>query len=181
MLYSRFVGFILGCLLLVGIGLSLKVNASTWVPIKHRSLLIFTPKPGLDSVQVESFQYGANATVALNGFGATSAIYYQPRQWSNGSYTAPNPEHWLCHDKTTINNDTLQFGLDSGRYQVDVIAVMGKTACDINAFKAGALISSETYTTSEFMLINHQKLDHLKEGVASLFCAKTPKLMPKAI
>ena len=162
-MYSGNVSFtraLLLCLSVLWLGLSATpmAHASTWVPIKNGNHLIFIPKAGLDSAQVDAFQYGPDAIVNLNGFGSTSAIYFQSQSWTNGSYGALGP--WQCHDKATLaaNNNALKIPLVSGRYQLNVAAVMAKDSCDIAAFSAGDLTRSTTYTSNEFMVINHNQL-----------------------
>lgn len=156
------------CLLILWLGLSVTqmANASTWVPIKNGHHLIFIPKVSLDSAQANTFQYGPEAIINLDGFGTTSAIYYQRQSWSNGSYGAFGP--WLCHDKATLagNNNTLKIPLGSGRYKLNVAAVMAKDSCDIVAFETGQLRRSPTYSTNEFMVINDNELTTANASLA---------------
>lgn len=117
-------------------------NASTWVPIGK----IFVPVVQLNDVEAPVFNYGPDANITLDDFGVTSAIYYQTLQYQNGTYGAPSS--WACHDLATLtaNNNTLKLALKSGRYKVNVAAVMIEENCDIAAFEADDLVRSETYT-----------------------------------
>ncbi len=141
-------------------------NAATWVPIKTKGLTVFIPQAKLDSVQADTFQYGHEAVLKLNGFGVTSAIYYQTQSWLNGSYGPATA--WACHDKATLtaNNNNLKLPLVSGRYQANVVAMMRNESCDLSTFEADSTFKSEVYTSNEFMVINHQALSSTDSSLA---------------
>ena len=141
-------------------------NAATWVPIKTKGLTVFIPQAKLDSVQADTFQYGHEAVLKLNGFGVTSAIYYQTQSWLNGSYGPATA--WACHDKATLtaNNNNLKLPLVSGRYQANVVAMMRNESCDLSTFEADSKFKSAVYTSNEFMVINHQALSSTDSSLA---------------
>ena len=84
----------------------------------------------------------------------------------NGVYGSFGP--WQCQNKTTLlaNNQTLSVPLTSGRYILNIAAVMRKGECDIAAYKAGQLIDSPVYTTTDFMVINHTNLNSSNANLA---------------
>ncbi|NQZ13127.1 MAG: hypothetical protein HRT35_38765 [Algicola sp.] len=154
---------------------SLTAQASDWVPISTGDMTVFIPVAQLDSVQAETFYYGTEATFTLEGFGSTSSIYYQTQQFSNGAFGAF--DDWACQSQATlaVNNNGLKLPLSTGRYRVNVAAVMVSEGCDAQTladFKTNKLISSAEYVggvmtttaqyqSSEFMVINDAELMHV--------------------
>jgi RHS repeat-associated protein len=138
---------------------SFDATASTWIPIRNSNITIFIPKPGLKAVIADTFVYSNDTTLTLDGFGVTTAIYYQTQQWTSDSYAAPSA--WQCHDKATLtaNNNTLQLSaLANGRYQVNVVAAMAKQTCDLSTFIPDTSLTSIVYTSNEFMVIGASTL-----------------------
>jgi hypothetical protein len=87
---------------------------------------------------------------------------------------------WACHDQTTLtaNNNALKISLISGRYKVNVAAVMVEETCNVSAFEAGDLVNSQTYVSNEFMVINHDKLDFVDgNSVAQAFLHQDPEML----
>jgi hypothetical protein len=66
------------------------------------------------------------------------------------------------------NNNALKLALGSGRHRVNVAAAMIEDTCDVAAFEAGDLISSVTYSSNEFMVINHSQFNHANPDAAYL-------------
>ncbi len=130
-------------------------HASTWVPIGMSDGIIFVPSPSLDSATSNPINYGTSATLTLNGFGATSSIYYRVKQFQGGSWQVPAT--WSCKDNATLtaSNQLLQLqNLAFGHYQVDVKPVMVAEQCDLNAFAAEQLIAGDMVSSNEFDLFN---------------------------
>ncbi len=123
--------------------------ASTWVPIGVGDIQIIIPNPSLDSITAETTQYSKNATFTLNGVGDSTAIYYQYKPASG------NASSWYCKTAAEITNNTISIdNLAYGAYTVSASATMIDEACDIAAFQAGSLISSEVITSTAFNLVN---------------------------
>jgi hypothetical protein len=151
-------------------------SASVWVPIGGDTI-IFVPVPSLDSVQTQAFNYGSDATLTLNGFGNTSAIYYQTQQWSGDTASGGFGTFgdWQCQSQTTLNanNNALKLALANGRYKVNVAAVMANDICDAQTlldFKAdkpissadyinGQMVTTDQYKSAEFAVINESQLN----------------------
>ena len=83
--------FLAGCCFFVASA----AQASTWIPV-HNGIgnQYLSPRPSLSGVETSAFQYGSKAEIPLAGLGETSQVYYQIRQWQNGSYNTPSD--WVC-------------------------------------------------------------------------------------
>lgn len=157
---------LLGLMLCVSIG----ARSVNWVPIGSSDTVIFIPYPELSGIQADTFHYGPNAIINLDGFGVTSAIYYKIRQWDKDIPLSYG--NWNCQPSTTLttNNNTLTLGLTSGRYQVKLAPVMANDSCDIPAFEAGDLLSGEAHETEHFMVINDTTLTCTDANSAAQHC-----------
>ena len=117
------------------------------------------PNPSLDSVVADDFYYGPEATIKLNGFGATTKVYYQTRKWTDGVGYGPLSA-WGCHDQATLaaNGNQLKLALPQGRYQVQVTVIAREHLCDFSQFNNNFLVKSPVYTSNDFMMVGQGAL-----------------------
>ena len=152
---------------LIFIATSQIAHASTWVPIRTNDRITFVPIAKLNAVEALPNQVGTQATLTLDGFGTTDAIYYQVQPFDASTASFDTTQAWQCHDKATLaaNGNDLKLPLSNGRYKVLAAAVMVKRVCDISAYAAGNLIAGEVKTSNAFTLTHDTVLTEVANDV----------------
>lgn len=141
-----------------GLLVSSLVTASTWVPINFNGLPVFIPQPSVSAVHHQSFYQSESPSVYIDGFGQSTALYYQINQWQNNAWQT---SAWSCvsaNDLSATNYELTLPAQQLGRYQVQVVTSLSG-ACDITSFSPNSALTSEVVSSEPFIVLGMDNLD----------------------
>lgn len=141
-----------------GLLLSSLVAASTWVPIYYNGIQFLVPKPSIKAVHHQSFYYSEAPSVYVDGFGQSSALYYQVSRWESNTWQAGV---WSCISAANLSSSNFQLTLPTqtfGRYRVSTSASLSG-GCDLANFSPNTKLNSEIVHSAPFFVLGMDNLD----------------------